>query len=152
MNHFPGTPGTLSGLVLRISQSFFAIGSTASMATASGFFNITAFCYLVASMGLQIIWSSGLAFLDAYALMKKKAVNSPVLVSLVAVGDWVIATLSLAAASASAGITVLYFSDIGGCNYGGDCPKYQMSVALAFLSWIMIALSALLLFWILASD
>ncbi|XP_057959511.1 CASP-like protein 5B3 isoform X2 [Malania oleifera] len=91
MNHFPGTPGTLSGLVLRISQSFFAIGSTASMATASGFFNITAFCYLVASMGLQIIWSSGLAFLDAYALMKKKAVNSPVLVSLVAVGDWLCA-------------------------------------------------------------
>lgn len=45
--------------------------------------------YLIASMGLQVIWSFGLAFLDAYALVKKKVLHNPVLVSLFVVGDWV---------------------------------------------------------------
>ncbi|KAG2727981.1 hypothetical protein I3760_01G183900 [Carya illinoinensis] len=115
MKNFPGTPGTLTGLVLRISQCVFAVGSIASVATTHTFFNFTAFCYLIASMGLQVIWSFVLAVLDAYSL--------------------VTATLSLAAASASAGITVLYFSDLGDCNAGGECQKYQISVALAYLSW-----------------
>lgn len=48
------------------------------------------FCsYLIASMGLQVIWSFVLALLDAYSLMKKKALHNPVLVSLFVVGDWV---------------------------------------------------------------
>ncbi|XP_003632021.1 CASP-like protein 5B3 isoform X2 [Vitis vinifera] len=88
MKDFPGTPGTWTGLILRISQCMFAAGSIASMATTSSFFSVTAFCYLIASMGLQVIWSFGLAFLDAYALVKKKVLHNPVLVSLFVVGDW----------------------------------------------------------------
>ncbi|KAL6344221.1 hypothetical protein AAG906_035446 [Vitis piasezkii] len=152
MKDFPGTPGTWTGLILRISQCMFAAGSIASMATTSSFFSVTAFCYLIASMGLQVIWSFGLAFLDAYALVKKKVIHNPVLVSLFVVGDWVTATLSLAAASASAGITVLYYSDFGDCDFGKECQKYQISVALAFLSWIMIATSSLIMFWLLAAG
>lgn len=152
MKDFPGTPGTFTGLVLRISQCFFAAGSIASMASTSNFFDFTAFCYLIASMGLQAIWSFGLALLDAYALVKKKLIHNPVLVSLFVVGDWVTATLSLAAASASAGITVLYFRDVGSCNFGEECRKYQMSVTLAFLSWIMTATSSLIMFWLLAAG
>ncbi|KAF3456592.1 hypothetical protein FNV43_RR01246 [Rhamnella rubrinervis] len=108
MKDFPGTPGTLIGLPLRISQCVFAAGSIASMATTPSFFNFTDFCYLIASMGLQMIWSFVLALLDAYAPLRKKVLHNPVQVSLFIVGDWVTATLSLAAASASAGITVLY--------------------------------------------
>ncbi|CAN6551804.1 unnamed protein product [Malus baccata var. baccata] len=135
MRDFPGTPGTLTGLLLRISQCVFAAGSIASMATTASFFNFTAFCYLIASMGLQLIWSLILALLDAYSLVKKK----------------VTATLSLAAASASAGVTVLYFSDLNDCNYGRECQKYQMAVGLAYLSWVTIAISSLIMLWLLAA-
>lgn len=45
MKDFPGTPGTLTGLLLRISQFVFAAGSIASMASTSSFFSFTAFWY-----------------------------------------------------------------------------------------------------------
>ncbi|KAL3329060.1 hypothetical protein AABB24_036253 [Solanum stoloniferum] len=45
--------------------------------------------YLIASMALQVIWSFGLAFLDAYFLAKKKSFHNHVLLSLFVVGDWV---------------------------------------------------------------
>ncbi|KAB5545095.1 hypothetical protein DKX38_013207 [Salix brachista] len=108
--------------------------------------------YLIASMGLQVIWSFGLALLDAYALVKKKALHNTVMLSLFVVGDWVTAILSLAAASASAGVTVLYFHDLGNCDFVGECQKYQMSVALAFFSWITIAISSLIMLWLLAAG
>ncbi|KAH7522109.1 hypothetical protein FEM48_Zijuj07G0103000 [Ziziphus jujuba var. spinosa] len=152
MKDFPGTPGTLTGLLLRISQCVFAAGSVAFMATTASFFNFTAFCYLIASMGLQVIWSFILALLDAYALMRKTVLHNPVLVSLFVVGDWVTATLSLAAASASAGITVLYFNDMGHCSFGRECQKYQISVGLAYLSWVTIAISSLIMLWLLAAG
>ncbi|KAL5542229.1 hypothetical protein UlMin_009939 [Ulmus minor] len=152
MKDFPGTPGTWTGLLLRISQCVFAAGSIAAMATTASFFNFTAFCYLIASMGLQVIWSFVLALVDAYALARKKVFHNPVLVSLYVVGDWVTATLSLAAASASAGITVLYFSDFGECHFGKECLKYQISVGLAFLGWLTIAISSLVMLWLLAAG
>ncbi|KMT16649.1 hypothetical protein BVRB_3g049350 [Beta vulgaris subsp. vulgaris] len=152
MKDFAGTPGTLTGLALRIAQFMFAAGSIASMATTSSFFNFTAFCYLIASMGLQVIWSFGLALMDAYALAKKRVLHNPILVSLFVIGDWVTATLSLAAASASAGITVLYFHDIGGCTIVAECFKYQIAVAFAFLSWLAVFTSSLIMFWLLAAG
>ncbi|XP_059447254.1 CASP-like protein 5B3 [Corylus avellana] len=152
MKDFPGTPGTFTGLVLRISQCIFAVGSIASMATTTNFSSYTAFCYLIASMGLQVIWSFVLAMLDAHALVRKKVLHNPILVSLFVVGDWVMATLSLAAASASAGVTVLYFGDLGSCKLGEECQKYQMSVALAYMSWVTIAISSLIMLWLLAAG
>ncbi|KAI3523883.1 hypothetical protein L2E82_04113 [Cichorium intybus] len=152
MRNFAGTPGTVTALILRLLQCLFAAASIASMATTKSFFNFTAFSYLIASMGLQVIWSFGLAFLDACALAKKKVLHNPGLLSLFVVGDWVTATLSLAAASSSAGITVLYFNDLGGCGFGQECQKYQLAVALAFMSWITIGISSLIMFWTLAAG
>ncbi|KAL1806438.1 hypothetical protein ACET3Z_029506 [Daucus carota] len=152
MRDFAGTPGTVTALILRMLQCFFAAGSIASMATTSTFFEFTAFCFLIASMGLQILWSFGLASLDIYALAKKKVIHNAGLVSLFVVGDWVTATLSLAAAASSAGITVLYFSDLGGCSFGEECQKYQMAVGLAFLTWVTIGISSVIMFWILAAG
>ncbi|XP_039060765.1 CASP-like protein 5B3 isoform X2 [Hibiscus syriacus] len=88
MRAFPGTPGTLTSLFLRIIQCVLAAGSIASMVTAPSFFSITAFCYLIASMGLQVVWSLALALLDGTALVKKKVLHNPVLVGLFVVGDW----------------------------------------------------------------
>lgn len=149
MKDFIGTPGTFTGLFLRISQLLFAAASIASMATAAGFANYTAFCYLIASMGLQVIWCLGLSCLDAYALAKKAVLRNPILISLFVVGDWVTATLSLAAASAAAGITVLYDRDLGYCKMM-DCRKFQISISFAFISWLLIEISSLLMFWLLA--
>ncbi|XP_043710089.1 CASP-like protein 5B2 [Telopea speciosissima] len=153
MKIFFGSPGTVSGLLLRIGQCFCAAASIGTMASASKFNNYTAFCYLVASMALQVLWSMALACLDAYALMMKRDLQNPLLVSLFVVGDWVTATLSLAAACSSAGVTVLFTRDLDFCKLLShvSCGRFQISVALAFVTWFLIAVSSLVMFWLAAS-
>ncbi|XP_078446984.1 CASP-like protein 5B3 [Wolffia australiana] len=153
MKSLLGSPGTASGLVLRIAQIAFSAASIAVMLSSPGFSNYTAFCYLIASMGLQVLWSTGLACLDVYALRAKRDLHSPVLVSLFVVGDWVTATLTLAAACASAGVTVLFARDVGFCSRGLGlaCARYQISVSCAFIAWALVAKSSLVVFWLLAS-
>lgn len=41
-----GSPGSVSGLLLRLGQCLFAVGSIAVMVSASGFSNYTAFWYV----------------------------------------------------------------------------------------------------------
>lgn len=53
------------------------------------------FSFLVASMGLQLIWSFGLACLDVYAIRRKSDLRSPILLSLFTVGDWVLILSSI---------------------------------------------------------
>ncbi|KAL2227480.1 UNVERIFIED_CONTAM: CASP-like protein 5B3 [Sesamum indicum] len=84
-----GSPGKKSGLILRIGQCVFAAASIAVMASASGFSTTTAFCYLIASMGLQVLWSFGLVCLDIHALRFNKDLHTNIIVSLFVVGDWV---------------------------------------------------------------
>ncbi|XP_009610008.1 CASP-like protein 5B2 isoform X4 [Nicotiana tomentosiformis] len=131
----------------------FGGGSIGVMVSASGFSNYTAFCYLIASMGLQVLWSFGLACLDIYALRIKRDLQNPVLVSLFVVGDWVTATLSLAAACSSAGIAVLYSKDLNFCSSPPHlpCGRFELSVVLAFITWFLIAISSHVMFWILAA-
>ncbi|CAL5351331.1 unnamed protein product [Camellia sinensis] len=153
MRELVGRPGTVSGLMLRIGQCLFGAASIGVMVSAMGFSTYTAFCYLIASMGLQVMWSFGLACLDVYALSLKRNLQNPILVSLFVVGDWVTATLSLAAACSSAGIAVLYERDLDVCKVQMHlpCSRFQLSVALAFITWFLIALSSYVMFWLLAS-
>ncbi|KAK9168322.1 hypothetical protein Syun_000462 [Stephania yunnanensis] len=148
-----GGPGTAGGLVLRIGQCLFASASIGAMVSALGFSGYTAFCYLIASMGLQVLWSFGLACLDVYALRIKRDLQNPVLVSLFVVGDWVTATLSLAAASSSAGVMILYAKDLQFCRLQAQipCSRFQISIALAFMTWSLIAMSSLVMLWLLGS-
>ncbi|KAK6779251.1 hypothetical protein RDI58_021435 [Solanum bulbocastanum] len=153
MKELVGSPGSVSGLFLRLGQCLFAVGSIVFMVSASGFSNYTAFCYLIASMGLQVLWSFGLACLDVYALRIKQDLQNPVLVSLFVVGDWVTATLSLAAACSSAGIAVLYSKDLHFCSSSSHlpCGRFELSVVFAFITWFLIAISSHVMFWILAT-
>uniref|UniRef100_A0A1D1Z0V4 CASP-like protein n=1 Tax=Anthurium amnicola TaxID=1678845 RepID=A0A1D1Z0V4_9ARAE len=151
MKSFPGTPGTFSSLVFRIMQSLFAAGSVASMASAPGFSAYTAFCYLIVSMALQFIWSMGLACLDIYQLVKKSDLHHSILVGLFVAGDWVTGMLSLAAVSASAGLTILFDRDLGYCKMG-ECWNFQLAVSLGFASWLMVWLSSLVMLWLLAAG
>ncbi|WOL14920.1 CASP-like protein 5B3 [Canna indica] len=148
-----GSPGTWSGLLLRTGQCLFAGASIGVMVSALGFSNYTAFCYLIASMGLQVLWSLGLACLDVYALKIKRDLHNPVLVSLFVVGDWVTATLSLAAACSSAGVTVLFAKDEHFCRtvLQSSCGRFEISIAFAFVTWLLISMSSLVMFWLLAS-
>jgi hypothetical protein len=59
------------------------------------------FSYLIASMGLQMLWSFALACLDGYAITTNKDLTSPILVSLFVVGDWVMTKLILELLSSS---------------------------------------------------
>ncbi|KAM7526386.1 hypothetical protein LguiA_016288 [Lonicera macranthoides] len=153
MKELIGGPGTISGMMLRIGQFLFASASIGAMVSALGFSNYTAFCYLIASMGLQVLWSFGLACLDAYALRLKRDLQNPVLVSLFVVGDWVTATLSLAAACSSAGVAVLYAKDLDFCKTQQvlPCARFDISIALAFVTWFFVAISSHVMLWILAS-
>ncbi|XP_020275487.1 CASP-like protein 5B3 isoform X2 [Asparagus officinalis] len=139
-----GSPGTVSGLALRLGQCLFAGASIGVMVSALGFSNYTAFCYLIASMGLQVLWSLGLACLDVYALRIKRDLHNPVLVT---------ATLSLAAACSSAGVTVLFIRDVDFCRTYTQiaCGMYEISIVLAFITWLFIAMSSVVMFWLLAS-
>lgn len=148
-----GSPGTWSGLSLRVGQFAFAAASICVMSSALGFANYTAFCYLIASMGLQALWSLGLACLDGYALKLKKDLHNAVLVSLFVVGDWVTAILSFAAACSAGGVVVLFDRDVYFCRRDPQlpCGTFELATAFAFLSWAFSATSALVMFWLLAS-
>ncbi|KAL5673365.1 hypothetical protein ACJX0J_017671, partial [Zea mays] len=87
MTEVAGRPGTSGGLALRAGQFVFAAASICAMASAPGFTNYTAFCYLVASMGLQALWSLGLGCLDYYALTLRRDLQQALLMSLFVVGD-----------------------------------------------------------------
>ncbi|XP_068668284.1 CASP-like protein 5B2 [Aristolochia californica] len=153
MKKLLGGPGTITGLLLRVGQCLCAAASIGVMVSSLGFSNYTAFCYLIASMGLQVSWSLGLAGLDFYALKIRRNLQSPVLISLFVVGDWVTATLSLAAACCSAGVTILYIRDTDYCRSQPnlDCHRYQISIALGFITWLLIYTSSLVMLWLLAS-
>ena len=58
-------------------------------------------------------------------------------------------TLTFAAASASAGITVL-INDFDRCNVN-HCTRFETAVAMAFISWFAVSPSFILNFWSLAS-
>ncbi|XP_024990831.1 CASP-like protein 5B1 [Cynara cardunculus var. scolymus] len=148
-----GTPGITSGLVLRIFQFLCAAASIAVMAASSGFSSATSFCYLIAAMGLEVLWSLGLACLDIHALWVKKDLQSQILLSLVVVGDWVTAILALAASSSSAGVMVLFVRDSELCKLEPilSCSMYQISIGLAFGAWFWLAISSHTVLWLLAS-
>ncbi|KAJ7516866.1 hypothetical protein O6H91_21G002200 [Diphasiastrum complanatum] len=144
-----GMPGTYGGLALRLGQFAFAVSACATMICVKEFATVTAFCYLVASMVLQCAWSLTLAVIDVYALSTRRSLQNSLLISLFVVGDWVTSTLTFAAACSSTGIAVLIDHDLRDC--GNQCGKYETSAALTFLSWVLISMSFLFTFWLLAT-
>ncbi|KAK9077899.1 hypothetical protein SSX86_001956 [Deinandra increscens subsp. villosa] len=149
-----GSPGRVSGLVLRMGQCLFAAASLAFMASASGFSSATSFCFLIAAMGLQVLWSFGLACLDIHALRLNKDLHNHIILTLLVIGDWVTAILSLAAACSSAGVVVVFMKDTEICSRSQaalSCNTFQVSVALAFVAWFLLAVSSYVMFWLLAS-
>lgn len=65
----------------------------------------------------------------------------------------VTAILSLAAACSSAAVVVLYAKDVECCDVHDQfsCLRYGVAVALSFVTWVQIAVSFHVSFWIYAS-
>ncbi|KAK4385390.1 CASP-like protein 5B1 [Sesamum angolense] len=65
----------------------------------------------------------------------------------------VTATLSLAAACSSAGVMVLFTRDTNICRVDANlsCDMFQISIAFAFASWFLLAISSYVMFWLVAS-
>ncbi|EFJ34063.1 hypothetical protein SELMODRAFT_76503 [Selaginella moellendorffii] len=144
-----GMPGTVGGLALRVGQVGFAACAFSVMIRVKDFSTITAFCYLVASMVLQFVWSLTLALVDLSVLLKRTSLRNSVFLSLCVVGDWITATLTFAAACASSGIAVLIDRDLKAC--GNQCAKYETAAAMTFLTWLMVSPSFFFAFWLLAT-
>jgi hypothetical protein len=150
MKDLIGSAGTVGGLLLRFFQFTFAFISFCVMVTVPGFSSVTAFCYLVAAMVFQCMWSLATGLLDGYALLTGRRLQNSLLVSLFVVGDWVTSTMTFAAACSAAGITVLIDNDLKECG-PNHCSRFEAAVAMAFLGWITISLSFFFSFWVLAS-
>ncbi|XP_019054103.1 PREDICTED: CASP-like protein 5C1 isoform X1 [Nelumbo nucifera] len=107
--------------------------------------------FLVTAMGLVIPWSFTLAMVDGYAVIMGFPFRQPGILLVIIVGDWVLSLLSLAAACAANGV-ISFLLDRGGVynlpNIGG---RYQLSVAMAFFSWFLSAVSLLFNLWLLPS-
>ena len=70
------------------------------------------FSYLIASMGLQMLWSFGLACLDGYAITANKDLTSPILLSLFVVGDWVMTKLILELLSSNVLLPICFYKPL----------------------------------------
>ncbi|KAK4393376.1 CASP-like protein 5C3 [Sesamum angolense] len=70
--------------------------------------------------------------------------------SIVVLGDWVLSFLSLAASCSTASVSSLLLASEGFC-IGKLCTRYQLSAAMAFLSWFLSLSSSLFNLWLLPS-
>ncbi|KAH8951370.1 hypothetical protein BDL97_09G024300 [Sphagnum fallax] len=150
MKDLPGSAGTLGGMGIRFGQFAFALTSFSVMITIPDFSSVTAFCFLVAAMVFQCMWSLSMGILDGYAILSGQCLHNSLFVSLFVVGDWVTSTITFSGACATAGITVLIDNDLNRCG-PNHCSRLEAAVAMAFLSWIMISLSFFFSFWLLSS-
>ncbi|CAN6311425.1 unnamed protein product [Urochloa humidicola] len=146
----PGAPGTPAGLGLRLAQAFFAAAALAVMASTNDFPSVSAFSYLVAAAILQCLWSLSLAFIDIYALLVKRSLRNSRAVCIFTIGDGITGTITLGAACASAGITVLIGNDLNICAEN-HCASFETATAMAFISWFALAPSCILNFWSMTS-
>ncbi|KAM5559806.1 CASP-like protein 5A1 [Rosa sericea] len=150
MKDVQGMPGTAGGLALRLCQLVFAGVSLAVMASTNDFPSVTAFCYLVAAVSLQCVWSLSLAIVDLYAISVRRSLRNCKVICFFTIGDGITSTLTFAAACASAGITVLIANDLNRCAVN-HCKRFESATAMAFISWFVVSPSFLLNFWSLAS-
>ncbi|KAM3259776.1 hypothetical protein ACQJBY_051200 [Aegilops geniculata] len=137
-----GAPGTRWGLATRLAQAFLAAAAIGFMASTDDFSEVTAFRLLVTAEALQCLWSLALAAVDAYALLVKRAFRTPRATTIYSIGDWVTGALTFAAASGSAGITILINDDLMMCSEN-HCPSFMASTSMAFFTWFAIAPSCL---------
>ncbi|KAK4262231.1 hypothetical protein QN277_027813 [Acacia crassicarpa] len=149
MDVLPGAFGTSASFALRLGQTVFSSASLLFMCLDVEFYSYTAFCCLVTVMGLVIPWSVTLLVVDAYCVFIKCLPHQRRIISIIVLGDMVLSHLSLAAACSTASVTDILLEV--GRSYCPTkyCGRYQLSAAMAFLSWFLSSASCLFNFWLL---
>ncbi|GAV84951.1 DUF588 domain-containing protein [Cephalotus follicularis] len=151
MDDVPGSVGTSAGFSLRLGQTIFSSASLLFMSLGVEFYGYTAFCYLVTIMGLVIPWSFTLALVDGYSVLVKCPIRQQGILLIIVVGDWILSTLTLAAACSTASVVDILLHSHGTYCPPKFCTRYQISAAMAFLSWFLSLASALFNLWLLPS-
>ncbi|XP_027356391.1 CASP-like protein 5C1 isoform X1 [Abrus precatorius] len=156
MDELPGSVGTSASLSLRLGQTMFSSASLLFMSLGVEFYSYTAFwyflfVYLVTIMGLVIPWSFTLALVDGYSVMVKCPIRQPGILLIIVVGDWVLSTLTLAAACSTASVVDLLLNVQESFCPPKLCGRYRISAIMAFLSWFLSLASSLLNLWLLPS-
>ncbi|CAM8907069.1 unnamed protein product [Rhodiola kirilowii] len=124
MDDVPGSVGTSAGFSLRLGQTGFSCASLLFMSLGVEFYSYTAF------------WCPP---------------RQPGVLFIIVVGDWVLSLLTLAAACSTASVVdLLVYSDTSYCP-PKFCSRYQISAAMAFMSWFMSFASCLFNLWLLPS-
>ncbi|KAK7263052.1 hypothetical protein RJT34_30636 [Clitoria ternatea] len=151
MEELPGAFGSSASFALRLGQTVFSTASLLFMCLDVDFYSYTAFCYLVTVMGLVIPWSITLLVVDGYSVFVKCLPLQQRLVMIIFLGDMILSYLSLAAACSTASVTdLLLDADRSYCP-ANLCGRYQLSAAMAFLSWFLSSASCLFNFWLFPS-
>ncbi|KAF7025825.1 hypothetical protein CFC21_037979 [Triticum aestivum] len=153
MKRVAGSPGTWSGMALRLSQCVFAVASTFSMVSGFGYSNYSAFFYMNLALILQIMWSLGLACKDIFALRNKKDLHTQDNLFIIVMVDWVVAIFMFSGACSSASLTIFFMWDVHFCEAYTRlaCRQFALSVVLAFITWLLQAASSFSGFWLLVS-
>ncbi|KAK7257909.1 hypothetical protein RIF29_32229 [Crotalaria pallida] len=151
MDELPGSVGTSGSFSLRLGQTLFSSSSLLFMSFGVEFYSYTTFCYLVTVMGLVIPWSFTLALVDGYSVLVKCPIRQPGVLLIIVVGDWILSTLTLAAACSTASVIDLMLQSHAPFCTPKLCSRYRISAILAFLSWFLSLASSLLNLWLLPS-
>ncbi|KAL8238174.1 hypothetical protein R6Q59_019255 [Mikania micrantha] len=151
MEEVPGSTGTSAGFALRLGQTIFSSASLLFMSFGVQFYSYTSFCFLVTIMGLMIPWSFILALLDGYSVLVTCPIRQKGMVSIIVVGDWLLSTLTLGAASSAASVVDVLMAADGSVCLPRICSRYMISTVFAFLSWFLSMASSLFNLWILPS-
>lgn len=145
----PGAMGSSGSLALRFGQTCFSCASLLFMCLDVEFYSYTTFCFLVTVMGLVIPWSLVLVLADAYSVFVKSLDLQRRNLLMIIIGDLVLSFLSLAAACSTASVADLLL-DVGKSFCPAKlCSRYQLSAAMAFLSWFLSFSSSLFNLWLL---
>ncbi|KAF5745646.1 CASP-like protein 5C1 [Tripterygium wilfordii] len=147
----PGSLGTRASFSLRLGQTIFSSASLLFMSLGVQFYGYTAFCYLATVMGLVIPWSFTLALVDGYSILVKCSIRQPGILLVIVAGDWILSILTLAAACSTASVVDLLLHADGPYCSQKLCSRYQISAAMAFLSWFLSLASTLFNLWLLPS-
>ncbi|KAK8687243.1 hypothetical protein V6N13_145704 [Hibiscus sabdariffa] len=151
MEAVPGALGTSASFALRLGQIIFSSASLLFMCLDVQFYSYTSFSYLVTVMGLVTPWSVSLALVDAYSVFVKCLPRQPRVLLVIIVGDWALSFLSLGAACSTASVTSLLADVESSYCPSKICSRYQLSAAMAFMSWFLSFASTLFNLWLLPS-
>ncbi|XP_012442371.1 CASP-like protein ARALYDRAFT_485429 [Gossypium raimondii] len=143
--------GTSARFTLRLGQTVFSTALLLFMCLDVEFYSYTSFSYLVTVMGLVTPWSMSLALVDAYFVFVKGLPRQPRVLLVVIVGDWALSFLSLAATCSTASVTSLLVNVSSTYYPSNICSRYQLSAAMAFMSWFLSFDSILFNLWLLPS-